>query len=101
MAPRLELQALLKTVLGSDHVYFQPPPNVQMQYPAIVYKLDEIDTKFANNKPYSRAKRYQVTVIDPSPDSPIFDKVGELPTSSFERAFPADNLNHQVYNLYF
>lgn len=101
MGQRLDLHALLLALLESDHVYFQRPANVQMQYPAIVYKLDEILTEYANNNPYSRAKRYQVTVIDPRPDSPIFDKVGNLPTASFDRAFVADKLNHQVFNLYF
>ena len=45
MAPRLDLQKLLVELLGSDNVYFQPPPSVQMNYPAIVYKLDDEKTE--------------------------------------------------------
>lgn len=101
MAPRLQLQALLKSILGSEHVYFQPPANIQMQYPCIVYERDSVNTEYAGNKPYSHTKRYQVTIIDKNPDSLIPDRVSELPMSSFASHFTADNLNHDVYNLYF
>lgn len=101
MAQRLELQALLESLLGSRNVYFQPPPSIQMQYPAIVYERDRFDIDHANNKPYKHAKRYQVTVIDRDPDSDIPEKMSLLPTCSFDRFFTADNLNHNVFNLYF
>ena len=101
MAPRLELQALLKTILGTEYVYFQPPPSIQMKYPCIVYKRDYVDTKHADNLPYSQKKRYQITVIDQDPDSHIPDKVGRLPLCAFDRMYTADNLNHDVYKLFF
>lgn len=101
MAPRAQLQALLEELLGSDRVYFQPPANVQMQYPCVVYVRDNANTKFAGNNPYSYTKHYQVTVIDRNPDSPIPDKVAELPMCTHSRWFAADNLNHDVFSLYF
>lgn len=101
MAQRLDLHALLVSILGSNNVYFQPPPNVQMVYPCIVYRRDDIDTDFADNVPYSKRKRYQVTVIDRDPDSETPDKVLDLPTCIFDRFYTADNLNHDVFKLYF
>lgn len=101
MGQRLDLQTLLEGLLGSRFVYFQPPANVQMQYPCIVYEKDDIDTRFADNKPYRFSKRYQVTVIDRNPDSDIPDKVAALPMTAFSRWFAADNLNHDVFNVYF
>lgn len=101
MGRRIELQALLETLLGSQNVYFQPPPSVMMKYPAIVYNLDAIDTEFADNSPYNRTKRYQVTVMDRNPDSAIPDKIGALPMCLFSRHFVVDNLNHDVFTLYF
>lgn len=101
MAPRLELQALLEALLESRNVYFQPPPSVQMEYPCIVYNRENKDTVFADNKPYKNKTRYQVTVIDSDPDSVIHEKVAELPLSSYDRFFAADNLNHDVYTLFF
>lgn len=101
MAPRLQLQSLLELTLESPSVYFQSPPNVQMEYPCIIYKRDDTITTFANNNPYRHTKRYQVTVIDADPDSSVPDKLAGLPLCSFDRFYTADNLNHYVFNLFF
>ncbi len=101
MAQRLELQSVLVDILGATNVYFQPPPSVKMAYPCIVYNRDDEDTRFADNKPYNRRRRYQVTVIDRDPDSSIPEKVGELPLCVYDRFYTADNLNHDVYKLFF
>jgi hypothetical protein len=42
-----------------------------------------------------------VTVIDRNPDSEIPDKVAALPMTLFNRWFAADNLHHDVFNVYF
>lgn len=99
MAPRSELHQLLETF--TEHVYFQPPTNIQIQYPCIIYKRDFADTKFADDQPYSFMLRYMVTVIDPNPDSDIPAMVASLPKSLFNRFYTADNLNHDVFNVYF
>ncbi len=99
MAPRLALQALLETLC--PNVYFQPPANLQLVYPCIIYQRDDADTKFAGNRPYQYAVQYQVTVVDRNPDSLIPLKVANLPMCVFNRFFVADNLNHDVYSLYF
>lgn len=101
MAPRPELQQILVDLLGSNNVYFQPPSNIQMQYPCIVYRRDFLDIRHANDKPYKHKMRYQVTVIDRNPDSLIPAKVAKLPTCSFDRFYTADNLNHDVFQLFF
>ena len=101
MAPRLELQTLLESILGSSHVYFQPPTNVEMQYPCIVYERNQAETLFADNNPYRYVKGYQVTVIDRNPDSLIPDGIASLPLCVHERFYTADNLNHDVFNLFF
>lgn len=99
MAPRLELQARLEEL--TDHVYFQPPANVQMQFPCIIYSRDGASTDHANNGLYRHAKRYQVTVVDRDPDTELADKVEALRYASFERSFAADDLNHYVFSLFF
>lgn len=101
MGQRLELQELLEQTLGSDKVYFQPPANVKLQYPCIVYQRDPAKTEFADNKPYRYTKRYQVTVIDRNPDSLIPDRVAFLPMCTFDRFYAADNLNHDVFTIFF
>lgn len=101
MGQRLELQDILMEILQTDHVYFQPPPNVQMDYPCIVYKRDFELTRFADDKPYSRKKRYLITVIDRDPDSDIPDRVAELPLCVYDRFYTTENLNHDVFKLFF
>lgn len=101
MEKRLELQALLETILGSRNVYYQPPAQYKMSYPCIVYQRDNVKTDFADNKPYSLDNRYEITIIDRDPDSLIPGMIARLPSSSFSRRFTSDQLNHDVYNLYF
>ena len=79
MGLRLELQKLLENV--TTNVYFQPPTNVQLKYPCIIYKRDFADTKFADNEPYGYKRRYMITVIDQNPDSEIPEKIAALPMS--------------------
>lgn len=99
MGQRLELHDILLAM--TEFVYFQPPTNVRLQYPCIVYHRDFADTKFADDGPYNHTKRYMITVIDRNPDSEIPDKVAALPMSLFNRFFTADDLNHDVFNVYF
>ena len=96
---RLDLQEILVGI--TDNVYFQPPNGLQMEYPCIVYKLSDVNVKFASNSKYSNYKRYSVTVIDRDPDSLIPESVLALPLCSYDRRFTADNLNHDVFTLYF
>ena len=99
MAPRLKLQLLLEEI--TPNVYFQPPTNVALKYPCIIYHRDFADTRFADDNPYKHMLRYAITVIDRDPDSEIPSKVAAMPMSLFNRFYTADNLNHDVYNVYF
>jgi hypothetical protein len=101
MAPRLELQEALVELLGSENVYFQPPTNVKIQYPCIVYKRSDADVAFADNQTYRRGWRYQVTVIDSNPDSEFPDKILDRFRPLFSRHYTAGNLNHDVFQIYF
>lgn len=99
MGQRLDLHALLTEI--TEHVYFQPPTNIVMQYPCIMYARNGDQAEFAGNKAYLHVKRYQVTVVDRNPDSALPDLVGNLPMCRFDRFFAADNLNHYVFTLFF
>ena len=94
---RKDLHKILVKILGSNNVYFNPPDNVRMSYPAIVYNLDDIDNQHADNNVYCQRKTYNVTVIDSNPDSKISEEISLLPIASFDRNFRADGLNHFSY----
>lgn len=100
-AQRLDLQTVLERLLGSKNVYFQPPENLKMQYDCIRYERSRILPKFANNKPYILQNCYQVTAIYRNPDSDLPEKIAMLPMCSHERHYTADNLNHDVFVLYY
>lgn len=99
--PRTDLQTILEGILGTDKVYFQPPSNVTMVYPAIVYQKDWARSSFADGAPYVHTWRYMVTVIDKNPDSLIPEKVAALPMTTYIRHFAVDNLNHDIFDVYF
>lgn len=101
MASRLELQTMLEDILGSRNVYFQPPASIKMQYPAIVYSRSNIDNTNADDAMYTQNRSYEVTVIDANPDSSIVDRLSRIPKCRFDRHFSSDNLNHDVFTLYF
>ena len=101
MGQRSALHSLLVSLLGSEAVYFQPPESLKMTYPCIIYRRNRIKTSFADNNPYSLTKRYQVMVVDRNPDSDIPDKIAQLPMTIFDRHYVAENLNHDVFNIYF
>ena len=102
MAPRVELQAILEAILGTRQVYFQPPTNVKMEYPCIVYSRDAADASFADNASYRYTQRYQMTYIDRNPDTQtMVEKLARLPMCSYSRFYTADNLNHDVFTIYF
>jgi hypothetical protein len=101
MASRLELQSKLEELLGSKNVYYQPPESVKMSYPAIVYSKSDIQSRFANSSAYSLSTRYEIIVIDKTPDNSVIDKLLNLPYCSFDRHYKSDNLNHDVLSLYY
>lgn len=101
MASRLSLQSKLVELLGTNNVYFQPPESIKLQYPCIIYKLNDIDKRYANNKAYLFDKSYTLTYIDKNPDNVMTDKILKLPYCDFERTFQSDNLNHYVFRLYY
>lgn len=105
MNRRLELHNKLCEILECPNsgqecrVYFQPPSTVKMKYPAIVYNLNNIEIKFADDGVYSSARNYLVTIIDSDSDSAIIDKMVTLPMCRFNRHYISDNLNHEVFIL--
>ena len=101
MADRLELQQILEDILGSRNVYFQPPPTVKMQYPAIVYSRTTIDNLSANNRVYKQDIEYEVVVIDYDPDSKIVFDISKLPKCRHLRHFVESNLYHDAFRIYY
>lgn len=101
MASRLKLHDELVKILGSNNVYFQPPSS-GLKYPCIKYSVSGADIKHANNGKHTIMKRYELILIDLNPDSVFFDPIlDHFQYCSFDRAYPADGLNHFVFSIYY
>ena len=98
---RLDFQTYLEAVKGDDNVYFQPPPSLRMNYPAIVYSLADINNQDADNLPYIQHISYNLIYITKNPDDPMIKTLGKLPMCMFDRFYAADNLNHYSYTIFY
>lgn len=101
MQTRAELQRLLESLLGPRvSVYFQPPANVHLKYPALVYARDKYSPHFADDIAYDRRWRYSLTYITKDPDDENVEKLLEIPYSAHDKHFVSDLLHHDTYTIY-
>ncbi len=101
MRSRIDLDNILRECLGSDKVYYNPPENLKLEYPCIVYDRDNSYTAKADDSLYYMMKRYRVNVIDYDPDSELPDIIEKLQYSDIDRTYKFDGLCHWVFTLYF
>lgn len=95
---RLKLHEQLRFLC--PNCYYQPPKNIQMTYPCIVYNKAGVIDLYAQNNKYLSRDEYMVTVIDRDPDSEIPESILKTFTmSSFQDAFVQDNLHHTVLTI--
>lgn len=95
---RKALSELLHTFC--DNVYFQPPTGYQIKYPCIIYDLDKPDVVYADNAPYALHDQYSIKYITRDPDDTVWRQIIMLPLCSADRPYPADNLYHYPFRLY-
>ena len=101
MKSTLDFQNELKSLLGSDHVYFQPPTNLRMQYPCFVVARRNTKQLNADNKAYLFDKCYTVTYISYEDDPDMIDTmVHHFKMCRYDRPFINDNLHHDVFEVY-
>lgn len=104
---RIKLQEVLCNIIGitepdgDTHVYYQPPESVKMKYPAIKFSREDIDNTFADDTVYTQSLVYQIIVMDKKPDSEIVEKVSKLPKCKFVQHYKANNLNHDIFTIFY
>lgn len=97
--PRSELSAILHGLC--DHVYFQPPTGKMLEYPCIIYNLDGMDVRHADNGPYQLYDEYSITYITRDPDDANIRSIALLPLCRMSNTSSINNLHHSYYKLYF
>ena len=101
---RLELDAKLRSILGSSNVYFEPPTSLRMKYPCIRYSRSRIDTRNADNRVYLGRQCYEIIAIYKDADSDLADKIlfnDEDLILSHDRHYVADELHHDLFTTTF
>lgn len=101
---RLELDARLRRILGSNNLYYEPPASFKMKYPCIRYSRSRIDTVNADNKVYLGNQRYEIIAIYYDVDSDIPERIlhnDEGLILSSDRHYVADGLHHDVFTTTF
>lgn len=104
MVRQRELQAELEAILGSRNVYFQPPATIKMSYPCFVYNRSRVESVRADNLSYVKHDRYMVTYISRDPDdnlNMVHTMLEHFPRCMHDRFYTADNLSHDVFDLYY
>lgn len=97
---RLDLDRELRTLV--EHVYFQPPANVQLEYDCIVYQLDNIYVGHADDTDYINKKRYQITLVTKKWNEELIDRImRHFPGCQYGRPFRSDNLYHNIFFIYY
>lgn len=104
---RLELDEILCGIInitepdGDGHVYFDPPMDLKMKYPAIRYKRKSIDKVYANNVAYMYRTPYEIIMICKDPDNDYVAKLLALPYCSHDRHYTANGFHHDVFTIYY
>ena len=102
MASRLDLQSEFEDFLGSRNVYYQPPKDQLMKYPAIRYARNGSALSHANNRVYSNVPRYDGVIIDLNSDSALPDlMLDRFPMCTFGKAYTVNNLHHFPFTIYY
>nr|DAY36821.1 MAG TPA: tail completion protein [Caudoviricetes sp.] len=95
-----DLLHMLQQAVQHYQVYFQPPENLKITYPAVIFHLSKIEIDHASDVPYKGAKEYSVTLITKDPEPDVIDEILKIPYSSLDTTYISDGMNHFVFTVY-
>ena len=102
MNRRQEITQILRTKLGIQNVYFQPPEDLKMKFPCVRYKLSDIKTMKADNMLYNHTQGYELVYITREPDNILVDTMLKtFDHISFSGCQVINDLYHYRYKLYY
>ena len=90
----------LRQAVQHNRVYFQPPENLKIEYPAVVFHLSKIEIDHASDAPYKGAMEYSVTLITKDPEPDVINEILKIPYSSLDTTYISDGMNHFVFTVY-
>lgn len=100
MGDRLDLHNELLGFLPA--AYFQPPANIQLVYPCIIYNKSNLLDSYGNDDIYISNQQYKLIVIDKDPDSDVADRINKyFKHCTITSYYSMDNLNHTTLTLFY
>ena len=101
MLKRVDIQEKFKFLLGSNNVYYQPPANLKMKYPAIVYSLDGLDVKRFDNRRLINKNCFSVTHIYRNESENLVETMlKNFEYISFDNRSIVDGIYNDHYTIY-
>ena len=96
---RIEFDNLLKAILGSNNVYFQPPESKKLEYPCIVYNIASHDVEYADDGLYQLRHKYIVRYIayPKDYDGPMKEKIAKILKVPMNQVYSSNGLYHCVF----
>lgn len=98
---RLELDAILRSTLGTTNVYYDPPESFKLKFPCIVYSDSGRNIIRADDGVYIKFRRYTILYITKDADDNMVDTIEELPYCKMRSPYYADGLHHYPYDIDF
>ena len=96
-----QLRDILKSILPSGNVYFQPPPSVKIEYPCIIFERESNQVSMADDRRYKSMFRYSILYIRRTNDTEVPEAILSLPLCSYDRFYATDNLNHDAFSIFY
>lgn len=97
---RLRFHTLIRNFC--DNVYYQPPSDVQLKYPCIIYNDAPPVTGYADDTKYLYDSTYEVMVIDRDPESTIGEEIDKnFSLCRVVANFTRDNLHHTSLTMHY
>ena len=98
---RKKLHKILEDILGTKNVYFQPPENIKIGYPCIIYSQSGYDIDRADNTAYRITPAYTIMYVSKKYDTTMVPKILTLLNGRFDTSYISDNLYHYVITIFF
>jgi len=96
---RIKFHNKLLSILPGVKIYYNPPDNIKIQYPAIIYKDSSIKSVRADNIKYITSPGYKVTYISSNPIDPnISILLKNLNMLEYSNSYYLNNNKYTVFN---
>lgn len=82
-----------------DNVYYQTPDNFKLKYPCILYEINNIPTKGADNGKYFYKVNVNITIIEKNKTSEFVPVILSWPYTRYNNSFFKEGLNHSFMSI--